>query len=576
MNRFVPTLWPVCIALLIVYCTGVRAQIPAAELAGNTFSRPADFDESPVNMGHFNPARQASLLTRGPESNDCIVQVRDLEQTLGKAVGTSPWHTVSARRYSDPNTVTLWGTTLTDSYRFLVDGERFEALDRFPINYLPTSITWNMLQFDDGRFIVPDPNGYSIAGRGRRTSDPTLLVLHDDPEATGSTAGPIRRVGSLGLTEDLIRAAVAVPAAATYNRPISGNSLVPTFSGEIVTTVSFSLGEQRLSYLLILDHQLARIVTGTPVGDGLQSNEIAAEELSGQATAFYVPLGEDLVKLIYDPTTGRVEKQWRAELPVRRRTGSTPTLVNTSDGGKYVVLVDSKCAVTSIINGLITCSEDTRPSQLVAVERTAGAGETPRILTTKLPEWLQTVENSPAALGDHIVVCNYSGYLPNGLLVPPGGQQPSGNLATWGVSPDAVADFATGLVVLKYDTVRDCFGIAWEEPGRQVSGIPTISGGSNMVYGTGAERQDGSYYLYGFRLTADSQGPAGELRLRVPLGKAPFRNTRRDLRGNLIIPRSQYDFAEGELFDAGNQLILLEDRSVVVSGGRSLVRVIPR
>ncbi|MEM9930153.1 MAG: hypothetical protein AAF840_10065 [Bacteroidota bacterium] len=99
-------------------------------------------------------------------------------------------------------------------------------------------------------------------------------------------------------------------------------------------------------------------------------------------------------------------------------------MVNTSGGRKFVCVIDSECAVTSLSSGLIACSSDGRPSQLVAVERSAPAGSDPRILTADLPAWLRTVENSPAALGDRIVVANYSGYLPNGLLVPAGGLGP--------------------------------------------------------------------------------------------------------------------------------------------------------
>ena len=528
-------------------------------------------------MAHFGPARQASTSVAGPTDNRLTVQVRDLEASLGKSVVTSPWHVVSTPRYADRGAVTVWGSTLTDAYRFVVDGDRFEALDRLPVNLLASSITWNLVGFDDGRVIVPDPNGYRIGKGDLRSTDPTLLVLQDDPDGAGNLGGPIGVTHHLELTAELIRRAVpGIPRLARYLKAISGSSLVPTFDGGLATTVYFQRGDERLGYLLVLDNALTRIVAAGAMGSGLQSNEIAAERYGDSGTAFYVPLGESLVKMVYDPEVANIASHWRAELPVRGRTGSTPTLVNTSDGRKWVVLIDSRCTVASLLNGLITCAAEERPSQLIAIARDTPANTRPRISLTALPPWLRTVENSPAAYGDRIVVANYSGYLPNGMLVPPGGEVPEQGAGRWLTSPDAEPDFATGVVALRYEAATGKFVEEWADAARQISGVPTISGGANRVYGTGAEREDGQYYLYGFRLAADAEGPAGEVCIRQSLGKAPFREARRDARGNLIFPRSDYQLAEGEVFDAGNQLLVLADGSLLVSGGRALIRVVGR
>lgn len=558
------------VAFLISFCTiSLYAQLPFQPAA----PAPPNFQQSPLGLPHYGPARQASTPTSGPVSNNVDVQIRNFQETLGKDVGTSPWHMVSPQRYSNSTAVTIWGATLTDAYRFLVDGERFEALDRFPINYFPSSIPWNLFSMDDGRVVVPDASGYRIAGKGKRSNNPSWLILKD---GNGNPArSKIRLTDLLEFKEQELRQLVQPPAGSKFANLTAANGSVPTYSGEIATTISF-LDKQdvRYTYLLIVDVDQKTILAGGLIGQGLKTNEIAAEPFGTDGTAFYVPLDESIIKMVYNSSNQQLERHWEARLPVRRRTGSTPTLVNTSDGRQFVCVIDSECAVTSITNGLIACSEDSRPSQLVAVERSAAKGATPRILTTTLPTWLRTVENSPAALGDQIVVANYSGYLPNGLLVPAGGALPANNTARWLVSPDAQADFATGIVALRYDKTQQNFVLDWQDPKRQVSCIPTISAGANRIYGVGAEQTNGDYWLYGYQLTDEPNGGGkGDLKLRIRLGKAPFRATQRDRQGNLIIPREDYQLKAGEIFDAGNQIILLEDGSLIISGGSALVRV---
>ncbi|MEO0732627.1 MAG: hypothetical protein AAFZ52_07320, partial [Bacteroidota bacterium] len=575
---------PLFLSLLLglVLATSGRAQVtqrkdrpqvrPDPALRGEAFRQPPNFRRSPLGVPHYGPARQASTKVAGPRSSDCEVQVRDFAESLGKEVGTSPWHMVSAARYPSPTTATIWGATLTDAYRFLVDGDRFEALDRFPLNYFPSSITWNLFSTDDGRVVVPDASGYRIAGQPRRSTDPSWLVLKDGNGAPDQSK--IELVDLLEFTPRELRQLLRPPVGSRFGRSIAAGGSVPTYTGEIATTVSYLQDEERLTYLVVVDLDEMELIAGGLIGKGLKSNEIAAEPFGEHGTAMYVPLDESVVKVVYNGRTRQVTRHWEAKLPVRRRTGTTPTLVNTSDGRKFVCVIDSKCAVASVVNGLISCSEDERPSQLVAVERDAPAGRRPRILTTELPDWLRTVENSPAAYGDRIVVANYSGYLPNGLYVPPGGHiENEDNLAAWMVSPDARVDFARGIVALRYDIRKRDFVIDWADEGHQVSCIPTISAGANMVYGVGAEEDNGDYWLYGFRLKNESPHRKGSLALRVKLGKAPFRMARNDAAGNLIFPRDDYQLKAGEVFDAGNQIILLNDGSLIISGGRSLVRV---
>lgn len=117
------------------------------------------------------------------------------------------------------------------------------------------------------------------------------------------------------------------------------------------------------------------------------------------------------------------------------------------------------------------------------------------------------------------------------------------------------------------------FKIAWEDPDVQFNGVPAISGGVNRVYGTGAEESTGRSYVYGYCLVSDPTGPAGERVLRAELGKAPFRKPETDRRGNVVFKRSDYQTRRGEFYDAGNNIMILEDGSLILSGGRALARV---
>lgn len=174
--------------------------------------RPPRLDGSPSAEGHFAAAKQASTWLAGPETSEVDVDLLDLNAFFGTNVGTSPWHVASTHRYADESAITLWGASLTSAYRILVNGDRFEALDLFEINKLPTSIPWNLMSLDDGRVLVPDPNGRRV-GEGRRTLGPTLLVLHDDPDGSGRLDQEITLQRTVVLSErDLRRLAVRAAA----------------------------------------------------------------------------------------------------------------------------------------------------------------------------------------------------------------------------------------------------------------------------------------------------------------------------------------------------------------------------
>ncbi|MEL6188769.1 MAG: hypothetical protein AAFU79_29465 [Myxococcota bacterium] len=346
-----------------------------------------------------------------------------------------------------------------------------------------------------------------------------------------------------------------------------------TFSGQLVTLVELTDASGTGTYAVAVANDLSRILACGRVADTQVSNEIAAEPVEDGRTALYLASERALLKVYFDPSPPRFTSAWSRDLPLRRRTGTTPTLMDTPGGDRLVVLVDGACAVSNVLNGLIVCDDDPSPSRLFAVRREDEVEDRSPVMQTALPTFIRTIENSPAVRRDMVVVANYSGYLPNGLRVPPGGQPPNGGAGSWGVSPDAESDFATGLAALRFVPERETFELVWAEPDVQVSGVPLIAAGGNMVYGSGAELADATTYVYGFLLEDEARGPGGTRILRQAVGRAPFRQVGRDIFGNNVIPIPEYTLEPGEFFDAGNNTVLNSDLSLILTGGRALVRV---
>jgi len=413
-------------------------------------SSAAGLVDSPSALGHFSLDRRAAVTHAGPTSEDVVVQTRDFEQVTGEQVGTSPWHVLSAKRYASPRARTVWGASLEYAYKFVIDGDDFTFASIFEIAGFPTSITWNIMGRADGSVIVPDPDGFRAGPDGNPCEGtlPALLVFRDDMEGTGDPMSPIECVGKFEFEPGPLRELCAAPAGSIMSRGPTGASMAAAYTGEVVTTVVFSSGGEQSTYMLVLDETLTEPVACGLVAVGTVSNEPPVERLSEDVSALYYPMDDAIVKMAFDASSRSVERVWRRAFTLRRRTGTTPTLVDTPDGERFVVLIDSTCATSNVVNGLLVCDEADEPSRLIAVRRADDTGGAPEVLSATLPAAIRAVENSPAAHEGTVVVADYSGYLPNGLVVPPGGQDPGGGVATWGVSPDSVAEFAMGLVAM--------------------------------------------------------------------------------------------------------------------------------
>lgn len=528
--------------------------------------------DSPSAMGHYAPFRQASTFRAGPQTNDLDVQIRDFVQTAGTEIGTSPWHVFSAERYPKRGVRTVWGSALRHAYKYVIDGDSFTFAGLFTVNERLTSLPWNLVALADGRVIVPDSDGFDLVPADHPCytgKDMTFLQLRDndaDPQS------PIQCIGALALKANNVRQLCGTgPLAKIEGR--SGTAADVTYTGEIVTHLTIEDGGQEASYLLVMSYDMKQALTCARLDESRVTNAAAAEPVDDDTTAMYYATEDAIVKMVYRSSSKMLTRAWERKLNLRRRTGTTPTILNAPNGDKLLVLVDGTCAVTNVPNGLIVCEDGAAPSRLIGVRREDDTKGAPAVISTELPAYIRTIENSPSVRRDMVVLANYSGYLPNGLLVPPGGQKPEGDDTSWGTSPDAVPDFATGVAALRYAPAKNGFDLMWADARTQISSVTAISEGSNMVYGTGAEEESKKTYFYGFLLEADDRGPAGTRVIRKELANAPFRTPRRNLQGHNVFLPNDFKIQSGELYDQGNNMVINSDRSILFPGGSALVRI---
>ncbi len=490
---------------------------------------------SPWPTYHAGPARQASTSLAGPRGRAPSVDVSYFREAAGIEFGTSPWHILSDHRYTNsPTARTIWGVSLKYLYKYEIDGPVFRYVDSFKLNDLPFFIGWNFFALRDGRIVVPNPSGLRVrqhrdgpcAGR-----TPSLLTFRDG--ATSDSA--IECIAKFEFTPERIQGACGFRSTVVGTTAVGVDVL---FSGDIAAQLQTDVGRlgsrRRETWVAILDNDLTRIKACAKAGDGSSTNGVPIERGPEASSIFYIATDTEMIAMLYNPASQALARQAAVPVAYRGRTGTTPTLLGF-DNDRWIVSVDARCAVSNVFTGSIECSRtDPGPSRLVALPRPLGSGPA---VTVPLPAFIDTVENSPAVAENDIVVTNYQGYTPDGKR-------------------DGHAVRASGVVKLSWNPDTRRFQTDWQNADIQISGVPTISAGANLVYGSGSEA-DGHTYFYGLRLRDDSNGPGGEVVVRVRVG--PSRDSRRG--------------AGDAIFDAGNNILVSDDGSAIWPGGESLVRV---
>lgn len=437
----------------------------------------------------------------------------------------SPFLILGGQRYADdPDARAVWAASLTDLYKYaLIDGEA-RYVDHQPLRQDPLSIHWNQLALADGRVIVASPLGATLVGDACRTGGSALLAFTDGDEV----GSPISCVAALPAGPDEVaacRGSDGQPVGPVESR-YSVTGVNVTFTGEVLTYLRLPTGPggSQEHYLAAAEPDLSGWADCTFVSSSDATNNMAVESVADDASAIFIATATSIVKLLWVPATDQLQRSWERPLPLRNRTGTTPTLLGDDEGG-LVAVIDAPCAVVDPFRGTIECSDDDRPAQVVALHRD---DSDEAVHTIDLPAAIRTVENSPSASGHHLVVAAYGGY--------------------------QVDPTVRGVAAVQWRPDTDRFDLAWFNAEVQMNGVTSISEGSGIVYSSGAT-SDGAIHLAGIRMWDTADGPAGEQVLDVPIAGAD---------------------QAGQAFDQGNSTVIADGRVLLWATSEGFAVVRPR
>ena len=287
------------------------------------------------------------------------------------------------------------------------------------------------------------------------------------------------------------------------------------------------------------------------IGDGAPTNGAPLLPEASDGTRIYFALPEAIVELVYSPnaSANRLRKTGEARIDFRaNRTGTTPSILFGSDGSKWIIAVDARCAIENPFSGTIECDqglppEQLSPSRLVAFKLPFEGARNGRILSrsVELPDIINTVENSPAVANNTIVVTNYPGFVPTTAFGAEIRFQQELGVAAVNYEPNGrgTGQFARG----------------WTRDDIQISGVPSISTGSGLVYGSGT-------VLDALSLRYDTFYYGLDLASGITVFSTFLSNGFQSAPG-----------AGDQIFDPGNANAINKDGSIFVSAGSNVVRI---
>ncbi|MEM1262023.1 MAG: hypothetical protein AAGH76_06485 [Pseudomonadota bacterium] len=467
--------------------------------------------EAPVNpysagdvWGHFhrNGYAQAATIARGLEPGDDV----DVQMVRLPRRGGAPTQMHISDAYPDGSR-TAWSTTLTHIVKARIKGATFELADSYEITRraLDWNIHWNMQLGRGNTAFVPSPKTREILRFGEADdSDP--------------------------LSDIVLEARFSLPES------IRGNPVVLNLSYDgwviFVTDAAF-IGAVKQDFSDVRGFDL-----GAATNDLSTHNSFPIDEYGNIFIASFFAMtkvnwnGERFSVVWRAPYNFRGEGCDEASDERQKEvlraitggsctgTGTTPTLVGRGEMDKLVVVVDSHKK-----NNVVAFWRDEPPEDWRALpgqnRRVAG------VVALPYSTWDRrgfTAENSPPVSGYDIAVAQYAGL---------------------GLSSRCRRDAPRGVQLVRWQPASRSLTLVWANAAVPFNNIMTISSGSNLIYGSGRDR-DCTFVYRG--LNRDT----GEIAFEKSLGRS------------------------AKFLDGGNTNALLPDRSIVFGTGGGIVRLRPK
>jgi len=394
----------------------------------------------------------------------------------------------------------IWATvTGADAAIIKLDHETFEIIDW----YVPADREENPPTFTlgvSGAYTAIDARGRFIAGRTR------FVGFYGD-SVEGDRSSPIELEKRVFLPDEVFCNDDDVIAGMTLT--YDGNLAFATELGNLFV-MSPEVDPEAVTYTLVAANSACP--TEDPSDLEIVSNSLAADELGG----IYLLTSRAMYRFDWDGTA--LTRAWRAEYevdsdvpsPIRLGpgSGSTPSLMGTAaDDDRFVVITDGRALMNLVLFWRDEVPDDWQP---------IARGKDPRI-ACEVPVDFGT--GAPLAISEQsVAVRGYSAIVVNDLLTAPTINPVTGSPLD-GIAQNLVSALEGGIPEkspfgverIDWDPVTRTCSTTWANADISIpNGIPSISEGSGLFYGTG--QREGQWGLEGLSFES------GESVLWVPSG----------------------------------------------------------
>lgn len=454
-------------------------------------------------MYHADPRATASSPDRGPGAVRAFQAVDALTGRRLRRPAVSPW-VLMAEPYPDGSQAAI--TTPNDGVaKYLLDGDRFEAVHFLDLDRRDRDFDWGIVLLADGLGVVTERkhNRFVVFGDARPGGPRAPLEVKFRIPVDERRHGRLTAHHSLAPSGHLIALTSAdkLIAVDLRRQAVVASVDLPTGGGFSYHN-SFPIDARGRIFLSTQARMIAVDWDGRAFGVAWE----AAYDMRGPGCEGVPP--------------ARSQMQERLAVSRGERctgTGTTPTILSSG----VVVIVDGHAPQ----NNLVAFWQDAPPPGWAPLRDGRGGRLDPQVagvlaLPHSTPEGDGfTAENSPAALGDGVVVAQWAGFRPG-------------------------RDAPRGVQRVDWDPARRALVLRWANPGVHYNGIPTIAcerPGACQTYGMGWHGAEYAYTSLDFE--------TGRVTGRIGMGR------------------------DRAVLDLGNGHAVAHDGSVVYSGRYQMVRV---